>query len=91
LATRLALGLGMLTHTRFASSGVTGLSKLIVGLRLAADTARHVSIIKRRPRTALCRCGGWGSQEQKVMGLDEALAALAEEAGAPDVRPGREI
>jgi threonyl-tRNA synthetase len=32
-----------------------------------------------------------GSQEQKVMGLDEALAALAEEAGAPDVRRGREI
>jgi hypothetical protein len=31
----------MLTQTRFASSGVTGLSKLIVGLRLAADTVRH--------------------------------------------------
>ena len=41
MATRLALGLGMLTQTRFASSGVTGLSKLIVGLRLAADTVRH--------------------------------------------------
>src|SRR5258708_1816455 len=31
----------MLTQTRFASSGVTGLSKLIVRLRLAADTVRH--------------------------------------------------
>ena len=30
-----------------------------------------------------------GSQEQKVVGLDEALAALAEEAVAPDVRRGR--
>jgi threonyl-tRNA synthetase len=30
-----------------------------------------------------------GSQEQKVMGLDEALAALVEEAVAPDVRRGR--
>src|SRR2546427_12246352 len=31
----------MLTQTLFASSGVTGLSKLIAGLRLAADTVRH--------------------------------------------------
>src|SRR6266566_1286618 len=31
----------MLIQTRFASSGVTGLSKLIGGLRLAADTVRH--------------------------------------------------
>ena len=31
----------MLPQTRSASSGVTGLSKLIVGLRLAADTVRH--------------------------------------------------
>ena len=30
-----------------------------------------------------------GSQEQKVMGLDEALAALADEAVAPDVRRAR--
>src|SRR3984893_894682 len=30
-----------------------------------------------------------GSQEQKVVGLDEALAALADEAVAPDVRRGR--
>jgi threonyl-tRNA synthetase len=31
-----------------------------------------------------------GSQEQKVMGLDEALAGLAAEAVAADVRRGRE-
>ena len=31
-----------------------------------------------------------GSQEQKVMGLDQALAELAEEAVAPDVRRGRD-
>jgi threonyl-tRNA synthetase len=30
-----------------------------------------------------------GSQEQKVMGLDAAIAELAEEAVAPDVRRGR--
>jgi threonyl-tRNA synthetase len=30
-----------------------------------------------------------GSQEQKVAGLDEALAGLVEEAVAPDVRRGR--
>ena len=30
-----------------------------------------------------------GSQEQKVVGLDAALADLAEEAVAPDVRRGR--
>src|SRR5260370_39150921 len=30
-----------------------------------------------------------GSQEQKVTGLDEALAGLVEEAVAPDVRRGR--
>ncbi len=30
-----------------------------------------------------------GSQEQKVVGLDEALAGLVEEAVAPDVRRGR--
>ncbi len=30
-----------------------------------------------------------GSQEQKVMGLDEALAGLVEEAMPPDVRRGR--
>jgi threonyl-tRNA synthetase len=30
-----------------------------------------------------------GSQEQKVLGLDEALAGLVDEAVAPDVRRGR--
>src|SRR5258708_39628929 len=43
----------MLTQTLFASSGVTGLSKLIVRLRITADTVRHVgcpgsSAIKRK-------------------------------------------
>jgi hypothetical protein len=32
----------MLTQTLFASSGVTGLSKLIVRLRITADTVRRL-------------------------------------------------
>src|SRR5215470_3870939 len=37
----------MLTQTLLASSGATGFSKLITGLRLAADTVRHCLYLLR--------------------------------------------
>ncbi len=64
----------MLTQMRFASSGVTGLSKLIVDLRLAADTVRHRPFSRARARSTVAYVGD--AFEEEIDSTGEQAAAL---------------
>src|SRR5215475_1214436 len=80
----------MLTQTLFASCGVTGFSRLITGLRLAADTARHAclsSAILWRHESPSWRCR---QRQPGFSGLGEARSpACYVEPGAGPVERSR--